>query len=94
MKTYIFPAIVEPDDNTVMVTFPDIENCFTCGDDYADALVNAEDALCLILRDREDKGELIPTPRDPASVVLRPGQMLVFIKADIAAYKSTKRYID
>jgi antitoxin HicB len=58
-----YPVVLTPDDNdTVMVTFPDIPGAVTFGDDEADALCRAVDALetmlAVIISDRGD----IPTP--------------------------------
>lgn len=41
-----YPVELAPDDNgTVMLTFPDVPEAVTFGDDEADALANAVDAL-------------------------------------------------
>jgi|SRR3954465_10174457 len=58
-----YPVLLTPDDNdTVMVTFPDFPEAATFGDDEAEALANAVDALETILSayiaDRKD----IPDP--------------------------------
>ncbi len=58
-----YPVVMTPDDNeTVMVTFPDVPGAITYGDDEKDALANAVDALETILSayitDRMD----IPAP--------------------------------
>ena len=45
-----YPVVLEPDDNgTVMVTFPDFPEAQTFGDDDADALGHASDALATIV---------------------------------------------
>jgi antitoxin HicB len=45
-----YPVVLEPDDNgTVMVTFPDFPEAQTFGEDEADALVRANDALATIV---------------------------------------------
>lgn len=45
-----YPVVLEPDDNgTVMVTFPDFPEAQTFGDDEADALSRASDALATIV---------------------------------------------
>jgi predicted RNase H-like HicB family nuclease len=63
MSKYVYPAIfTSEDDGAYSVSFPDIESCYTCGDNMADALVMAEDVLCLMLYDMEKDGKTIPTP--------------------------------
>ena len=45
-----YPVVLEPDDNgTVMVTFPDFPEAQTFGEDEADALAHASDALATIV---------------------------------------------
>ena len=45
-----YPVVLEPDDNaTVMVTFPDFPEAQTFGEDEADAIVRASDALATIV---------------------------------------------
>lgn len=56
---FSFPVELTPDDNgTVMVTFPDLPGAITFGDDEADALRHAVDALeshlSAMIEDRED----------------------------------------
>lgn len=58
-----YPVVLTPDDNdTVMVTFPDIPEAVTFGDDEDDALANAVDALetmiAAYIGDRQD----VPAP--------------------------------
>lgn len=61
-----YPVVLENDDNdTVLVTFPDVPGAVTYGEDEADALANAVDVLETILSayitDRKD----IPAPSRP-----------------------------
>ena len=59
---FAYPVELEPDDGTILVSFPDIPGALTFGDDEADALTHAVDALETILSayitDRMD----IPAP--------------------------------
>ena len=47
-----------------MVTFPDIENCFTIGETLVEALEMGEDVLSLMLVVMEDDGAAIPAQLD------------------------------
>ncbi len=50
MKTYRFAALLEPgDDHGVTVSFPDLPEAISQGDDRADALAQAEEVLGLTL---------------------------------------------
>ena len=65
MAKYVYPAILTPEENgQYSVIFPDIKNCYTGGDDMADALEMAEDVLCLTLYGMEKDGKKIPPPSD------------------------------
>jgi len=63
MAKYVYPAIfTSEEDGAYSVYFPDIESCYTCGDNMAEAMEMAEDVLCLILHDMEKDNKPIPTP--------------------------------
>ena len=88
MAKYTFPAILSrEDDGSYSVSFPDIVGCYTCGDDMADALMMAEDALALMLYDMESKHEIIPSPSDPSSFKAKAGQYVTFIACDTFKYQ-------
>lgn len=60
-----YPVVLEPDDNgTVMVTFPDFPEAQTFGDDEADALVRASDALATIVDGYIRARRALPRPSD------------------------------
>lgn len=60
---YRYPVELTPDDNdTVMVTFPDVPEAVTFGDDEADALARAPDALETALAGYIEDRRNIPTP--------------------------------
>ena len=46
---YTYPCIVTPDDGGFSVSFPDVPEALTCGDDRAEALAMARDALATAL---------------------------------------------
>ena len=60
---YSFLAVIEPDpDGGFLVTFPDVPEAITGGDDLSHALVNASDALGMALRGYLAKGQPLPRP--------------------------------
>lgn len=62
---YVYPAIFEPaEEGGYLVNFPDMSDCFTDGDDMADALIMAKDVLEMTLAWYEDDKKPIPTPTD------------------------------
>ena len=57
---YVYPAIFEDDDGKIGVSVPDIPGCFTFGDDMAEALLMAEDAIAMMLVQYENEGQSVP----------------------------------
>lgn len=69
MAKYIFPAVFDQeDDGSFSVSFPDINNCYTQGDDLQDAYEMAEDVLCLVLYKMEENNDIIPAPSNPRDI--------------------------
>ena len=59
---YVYPAIFVEDDGKIGVDFPDIKGCHTFGDNLADAMEMAKDALEMMLVSYEDDSQEIPAP--------------------------------
>jgi antitoxin HicB len=57
-----YGAKIEVDGDGFLVTFRDIENAFTEGATYEEAVFNAQEVLDLMLLDRLEKDEEIPLP--------------------------------
>jgi antitoxin HicB len=74
---FTYPAILKPDSNgTLLVTFPDVPEAATFGEDEDEALMRAVEALESALDMYVDNGELLPEPSKP-----RRGQVLVRLPA-------------
>jgi predicted RNase H-like HicB family nuclease len=84
---YVYPAVFEPEDGLYNVTFPDLPNCYTCGDDLADAMYMAEDALGGWLSRAEENGADIPDASTNKSIALAPDAFVTLILADTDAYR-------
>ena len=87
MAKYVYPAKLSNDDGKMMVEFPDVPNCFTEGDTLTEAIELAEDALCMILCDIEDKTKELPTPSDIATIKCEEGEVIAVVKADTLSYR-------
>lgn len=61
---YEYPVTLSPDEGTILVTFPDVPEAITYGDDEVEALLRAADALetafIIIMADKRH----IPTPSE------------------------------
>jgi antitoxin HicB len=63
MNTYTYKALFEPGDETgIVVTFPDVPEAITQGDDEADARAMATEALGLALLTYAQQGRPLPKP--------------------------------
>ncbi|UWZ92360.1 type II toxin-antitoxin system HicB family antitoxin [[Pasteurella] aerogenes] len=60
-----YPAKFEPEDGGFNVTFRDIPEAITCGDDYQDALIMAEDALLTAMDFYFEDRRIVPMPSEP-----------------------------
>lgn len=59
---HVYPAYLTPEDGLYNVTFPDLPECYTCGNDIADAIYMAGDVLAAYLESKEREGVTVPTP--------------------------------
>lgn len=92
MSKYVYPAIFEKEpEGGYSVYFPDIEGCYTQGEDLADAVENAKDALCLALYDLEEKSAVIKEASDISALTVRDGDFTSLISCDTIEYR---RYFD
>ena len=88
LKKLFYPAIFMPEDKgTFTVTFPDVEECITCGENMSHAYEMAFEVLGLVLSYMDDNGEVFPTPSLPQDIRLEPGQFLVIVEFDMDEYR-------
>lgn len=79
MAILIYPIELTPDTNgTLLVTFPDIPEAVTYGEDESEALLQAEDALLTMFAAYMDDHQPIPTP---SPLKGRKGVMLKVVDA-------------
>lgn len=88
MKKLFYPALFhKAEEGGFWVSFPDLPECLTEGDDMNQAYEMAGDALGLALTAREQTGETVPVPSPPDAVCLEENSFLVVVEFDMAAYK-------
>jgi len=75
-----FPVNIEPDEEFFLVTFPDIPEAITQGNDREDALRHAADALETALDFYFDGQRPVPTPSKP-----KRGQAVVELPVSVSA---------
>ena len=89
---FTYPCVLTPeeDDDGFNVTFPDVPEALTCGDDRVEALEMAEDALVVALCAYVDNDETLPVPSEAEE-----GQVMVavppLVAAKLALYTAMRR---
>lgn len=88
MAKYIYPAIFTPEENgKFSINFPDIDGCYTCGDDLADGIEMAQDALALMLTHLEDEKKEIPAASPINDLVVSNDEFTNYISCDTTIYR-------
>ncbi len=87
MAKYIYPAIFAKDGELYTVRFPDLEGCYTQGEDLQDAYEMAEDVLCLMLYDLEEEGESIPPASEVSAIKTEKGEFVSLVSCDTLEYR-------
>ncbi len=88
MNKLFYPAIFhKAEEGGFWITFPDIPECMTQGDDMQQAYEMAVEALGLAITSREEEKEEIPTPSEPYSISLGENEFCAIIEFDMLAYK-------
>ena len=82
MSIYIYPAIFTKEEKGYSINFPDIDSCYTMGEDLKDGLEMAEDVLSLMLSGYEKEGKTIPKPSPIEGIKLEENQRIHLIKCD------------
>lgn len=87
MAKYVYPAIFEPEDGLYNVSFPDLPDCYTCGDDLTNALFMAEDALSGYLARAEEMRREIPKASAPGMISAPESCTVTLVLADTEAFR-------
>lgn len=84
---YVYPAVFVPEDGLYNVTFPDLPDCYTSGEDLTDAMFMAQDILADVLSDKEEQNESVPNPSDLSTLTVPTGCTAVLVTADTDAWR-------
>lgn len=87
MAKYVYPALITKEEDGYSVCFPDVSGCYSCGDDLAEAISMAEDALALCLYEMETAKETIPTPTELKDVSVENDEIVTLICCDTLVYR-------
>lgn len=83
MRKIFYPAVFHPEEVGYSVSVPDLDGCFTQGDDMNEAVAMAQEAMGLMLEDYK----VYPKPSSPKNVQTEPGDFVVMIQFDEESYK-------
>lgn len=85
MNKLFYPAIFHKEEEGFWVSFPDIPECFTEGDNMEMAYEMAVDALGLAITSRKNENQEVPKPSQPDEVIVGEG-ILVVVEFDMLEY--------
>lgn len=88
MNKLFYPSIFHvAEEGGFWITFPDLPECMTQGDNMQEAYEMAVDALGLALTSREQEGEELPAASELNQIALSKDEYCVVIEFDMLAYK-------
>lgn len=88
MKRLFYPALFhKAEEGGFWISFPDIPECLTEGDNMEDAYNMAIDALGLCLTDMEKNHTPLPVPSPVDKITVDDDAVLVVVEFDMLAYK-------
>lgn len=88
MNRLFYPALFhKAEEGGFWISFPDIPECLTEGDNMEDAYNMAIDALGLCLEDMEKNNISFPEPSPVDKITVDKDAVLVVIEFDMLAYK-------
>ncbi len=88
MNKLFYPAVFhKAEEGGFWVTFPDIPECMTQGEDMQQAYEMAVEALGLSITTMEEEGEELPKASAPDMVLTEEGSFLVVVEFDLMEYR-------
>jgi predicted RNase H-like HicB family nuclease len=89
-KVKPYPAVLEPTKEGYSVFFPDLPGAVSVGDDYEDAIQNAEECLSLHIYGMITDGDKLPKPSHMSKIlrILSKGELATLIHPDIFGVKA------
>ena len=88
MKKLFYPALFhKAEEGGFWITFPDLPECITEGDDMQEAYEMASDVLGLAIISREESNEPLPTPSEPDAIPAEPDAFCVVVEFDLLSYQ-------
>lgn len=90
MHIVVYPAKLLEKEGVILVSFPDVEGCFSEGVTTEDATINAQEALGLHLSSLQERKLDIPKASKLADVVCVKNEDKALITTDVDKYHKCK----
>ncbi|MBQ8821235.1 MAG: type II toxin-antitoxin system HicB family antitoxin [Lachnospiraceae bacterium] len=88
MEKVFYPAVFHrTEEGGFWVSFPDFPECFTQGENMAQAYEMTKEALGLVLVDYEKEGQDIPVASEFDKIEIKESDRLVIVEFDMLEYK-------
>lgn len=87
MSKYVYPAVFTLEEGGYSVDFPDLDGCYTCGENLEEAIYMAEDALSLMLLHLEREKKDIPEASKAYNISVADNSFVNYIRCDTIAYR-------
>lgn len=87
MSKYVYPAVFTLEEGGYSVDFPDLDGCYTCGENLEEAIYMAEDALSLMLLHLEREKKDIPEASKAYNISVPDNSFVNSIRCDTIAYR-------
>ncbi|MDY3906598.1 MAG: type II toxin-antitoxin system HicB family antitoxin [Lawsonibacter sp.] len=90
MQKVFYPVVFHPEEVGYSVSVPDIDGCFTQGDDMNEAVSMVQEAMGLMLEDYFDSDQPFPAPSAPDSIHLEQGEFVAMVEFDELEYRKQR----
>lgn len=83
MNKLSYPALFhKAEEGGFWITFPDLPECITEGDDMQEAYEMASDVLDLAIAFRQESNKPLPSPSEPDTIPLEPETFCVMVESE------------
>lgn len=87
MSRYVFPAVFTKESvGGYSINFPDVECCFTQGENLIDGMYMASDVLALMLHELESDNKPIPRPSALEDIATDENSFVTYVSCDTEVY--------
>lgn len=92
-ENYIYPVILQKEEEMYLVTFPDFPGQMTEANTEEEAVVAAQEVLALCIIDNEDLGKENPEPKKQEDITLEEGQKLIYLHMWMPYFRQVQKIV-